>query len=122
MAKDEVLNANPPLKLKAFVDDIELHLCGTNQEVPRAVDETRQAKLKLSLTEEGKERKSKLIVTNKCWESGQMETFKDVGIGISDSVKYLGIEISSQRKKLEKKKKEKSVGRELEQKNSGRRT
>ena len=65
-----------------------------NQEVLRAVpevvgklrDEIRKTKLKLSLTEDGKEGKSKIIASNNNLELKPLELCNDEGIGMSDSV------------------------------------
>ena len=99
-ALGEVLKVYPPLKPKALLDDIKLYLWRVNQEVPRAVpkvvgklkDEIRETKLQLSLTEEGKEGKSKLIASNMYLKLKLLEWCKDEGIGTFDSVEYLGQE------------------------------
>ena len=61
--------------------------------------------LKLSLTEGGKEGKSKVTASNIFFESKLLELCKDEGIEIADRVEYSGIDIRNQTNKFGKKKK-----------------
>ena len=58
-----------------------------------------KTKLKLSLTEEGREGKSKVIASSKFLESKLWMLCKDEGIEISDFLEYLGMDIRNQTKR-----------------------
>ena len=67
----EVTNICPPLKLRVFVDDITALVKGVNREVAEAAkkvvkkleEEIEKKGLKMSVTENGKEVKSKMIAS-----------------------------------------------------------
>ena len=69
-----------------------------------------EATLKLSLTEGGREGKSKLVASNRYLESECCGMCEEEGTGISDSVDDLGLEIRNQTKMLGKKKGETEEG------------
>ena len=105
-AMSEVLKVYPPLKLKVFADDVRLHVWNKNSAKSglqcKLKDEIPKTKWKLSLKGGGKEGKSKLIASNKYFESKLLELCKDEGIGIADSVGYLRIDIRKQTKRVGK--------------------
>ena len=61
-----------------------------------------KTKLKLSLTEEGREGKSKVIASSKFLESKLLKLCKDEGIGNSRRVEYLRLDVMNQTKKRER--------------------
>ena len=79
---------------------------GKNQEVVQAVPKVlskcrsviQEAKLKLSLTEGGKEGKNRLLASTMFLESRIFGTCKHTGIGVTDSVEYLGLDFRKQRR------------------------
>ena len=69
-ALSEVTNIYPPLKLRAFVDNITALLMEKNKEVAemamKVKEEVERKGFKMSVTESGKERKSKMIASCGC--------------------------------------------------------
>ena len=88
-----MIKVYPPLELKVFVDDLKLHFVENEsrriEAVPKVIEKPeskiRTAKVELSLTEEGKEGKSKLAASNVYFESKLLKLCDDKGIGITET-------------------------------------
>ena len=83
-----------PLKLRVFVDDITALLRGKNKvvvEMTKKVmkkfkEEVERKGLKLSVTEDGKDRKSKMIVSCGLLENELRQFSREEGVTLADSV------------------------------------
>ena len=94
-ALSEVMKILPLLKLRVFVDDITALVKGNNKEVVEMAKEVMK-KLKeavgkkgvnLSLTENGKEKKSKMIASRGFLDEELRQFSKEEGVTLADSVK-----------------------------------
>ena len=98
-ALSEVTKIYPPLKLRVFVDDITALLMVKNKEVAEVAkkvmkklkEEVEKKGLKLFVTENGKEGKSKMIASCGYLEEQLCECSKDEGVILADSVETLGV-------------------------------
>ena len=116
-AFNEVTQIHPPLKLRVFVDDITALLMGKNKvvaEMARKVlkkleEEVQRNVLKLSVTEDGKEGKSKMIASCGFLENELLQCSKEEGVTLADSVETLRsrLENESDEKALSERKSEK---------------
>ena len=108
-ALSEVTQIYPPLQLGVFVDDITAPLMGKNREVAEMAkkvmkklkEEIEKKGLKLSVTENGKEGKSKMIASCGFLEDELRQYSKAEGVTLADSVETLGVDLRTRVKKLE---------------------
>ena len=113
-ALSEVTKIYPPLKLKVFVDDIvalfegekQKH-SGTGKEVMKKLtEEVEKEGLKLSVTDNGKEGKSKMITSCGFRENELRQFSKKEGVTlVADSVETLGMDLRTRVKRLRAKEK-----------------
>ena len=119
-AFSEVAKNYPSLKLRVFVDDITALLMVKNKEVAEMAkksDEKAERRsgengLKLSVTENGEEGKSKMIASSGFLENELSEFSKEEGETLADSVETLGVDLRTRVKRLRverKSEEEKSV-------------
>ena len=85
---------NHPLKLRVFVDAITALLKEKNRK-----EEVERKGLKLSVTENGKEGKSKMIASCGFLEDEQHQCSEE-GVTLADSVETLGVDFKTRVKKL----------------------
>ena len=86
----------PPLKLKVFVGDMEgrnKELTGVAEKVKSIGREVEEKGLKLSITEGGKEGKSKVIASCGYLEEKFQECTKPEGAELATSVETLGVDL-----------------------------
>ena len=107
-ALSEVTKIYPPLKLKVFVDDITALLTGENRniaevakKVMKKLKEVEKKGLKMSVAENGKEGKSKIIASCGFLEN-YLRQFSRGGGGVTlaDSVETLGVDLRTGVKRL----------------------
>ena len=98
-ALSEVAQIYPPLKLKVFVDDItafceweEQGVGGDGRESSGKVEEVQEKGYKLSITEGGKEGKSKVIITCRYLEEMFQECSKK-GVVMASSVETRRVDL-----------------------------
>ena len=107
-ALSEVTQIYPPLQLRVFVDDITAPLMGKNREVAEMAkkvmkklkEEIEKKGLKLSVTENGKEGKSKMIASCGFLEDELRQYSKAEGVTLADSVGTLGVDLRTRVKRL----------------------
>ena len=107
-ALSEVTKIYRPLKLRAYVNDITPLLMGKNREVAEMAkkvmkklkEEVERKGLKLSVTENGKEGKSKMIASCGFLENELRQDSKEGGVTMTDSVETLGVDLRTRVKKL----------------------
>ena len=113
-ALSEVTKFNPPLKLRVFVDDITALLMEKEQRSDRHVkkcdeeikkEEVERKGLKLSVTENGKEGKNKMIASCGFLENELRQFSREEGVTLVDSVETLGVDLRTRVKSLGAKKK-----------------
>ena len=100
-ALSEGVKIYPPLKLRVFVDGITALLKGRNKEVAEKAkkvmkklkEEVEKKCLTLSVTENGKEGKSKMIASCGFLENELRQCSKVGGVTMADSVKTLGVDL-----------------------------
>ena len=92
-ALSEVTKFYTPLKLRVFVDDITAPVMGKNEEVGRKG-------LKLSVNENGKEGKSKMIGSCGFLEEELRQCSKEEGVTMTDSVETLRVDLRTRVKSL----------------------
>ena len=96
-----------PLKLWVFVDDITALLMGKNKVVAEMskegdeefVEEVERKGLKLSVTEDGKEGKSKMIESFGFLENELRQFSREEGVTMADSVETLGVDLRTRVKR-----------------------
>ena len=112
-ALSEVTKIYHPLKLRVFVDDITAFSKGVNREVAEAAnklmkklkEEIEKKGLNMSVTENGKEGKSKMIASCGFLEDEFRQSSKEEGVTMADSVETLGVDLRTRVKNWERKKK-----------------
>ena len=112
-ALSEVTKIYPPFKLRVFVDDITALLMGKNKvaaEMAKKVmkklrEEVEKKGLKLSVTENGKEGKSKMIASCGFLENELSQFSEEEGVTLADWVETLGVDLRTRVKSLGAKKK-----------------
>ena len=100
-ALSDVTKINPPLKLKVFVDDIAALLVVKNREVAEMAqmtmkkfkEEVGRKGLKLSVTENGKEGKSKMIASCRLLEDELLQCSREDGVTVANSMETLGVDL-----------------------------
>ena len=105
-ALSEVVKIYPPLKLRVFVDDITALVKGRHKEMAEMAkkvmkklkEEVEKKGFKLSVTENGKEGKSKMIASCGFLENELSQFSKEEGVTLADSVGTLCQEVGSERK------------------------
>ena len=113
VALGEVTKTYLLMKLRVFVDDITVLLKGVNREVAEAAkkvmkklkEEIEKKSLKLSVTENGKKGKSKMIASCGFLEDELRQSSKQ-GVTLADSVETLGVDLRTRVKRLGAKEKE----------------
>ena len=93
-ALSEVTHIHPPLKLRVFVDDITAFMNGRNKELMEMAEkvlknvkrELEEKGLKLSITEGGKEGKSKAMTSCRYLEERFQECSREDGVALATSV------------------------------------
>ena len=98
----------PSLKLRVFVDDITALVKGKNKEVTEMAkkvmkklkEEVEKKGLKLSVTENCKEGKSKMIASCGFLENELSQFSKEEGVTLAESVETLGVDLSTRVKRL----------------------
>ena len=106
-ALSEVAKSNPPLMLRVFVDDITELVKGRNKEVlemakkvmKRPREEVGEEGLKLSVNENGKEGKSKMMVSCGFLEEKLRECSKEEGVTMADGIETLGVDLRTRVKR-----------------------
>ena len=97
-----------PSKLRVFVDDITALLMEKNKAVaekPKKVmkkwqEEVEEKALELSVTENGKEGKSKMIASCRFLEDELRQCSNEEGVTLADSVETLGVDLRTRVKRL----------------------
>ena len=116
--QSEVTKFYTPLKLRVFVDDITALLMVKNREVAEMAkkvmkklkEEVEKKGFNLSVTENGKEGKSKMIASCGFLEDELRQCSKEEGVTLADCVEILGVDLRTRVKKLgAKEKSEKKV-------------
>ena len=113
----KVTNMYPSLKLRVFVDDItalerQKQRCRKKKVMKKLKEGVEKKGLKLSVTENGKEGKSKIIAPCGFLENELSQFSKEEGVTLADSAETLGVDLRTRVKSLgakEKAKKEKSA-------------
>ena len=108
----------PSLKLKVFVDDVAAFMEGRNWELPgiagkvvRSISrEVEEKDFRLSITEGGKEGKSKVIASCSDLEEKLQECTKREGGGLATSVAISGVDLRTRTKQLRGGQKEEVMG------------
>ena len=103
----EIRRICPSLKLRVFVDDITALVKGMNKEVAEMANKVMKKKkeeveeegLKLSVTGNGKEGKSKMIASCGFLEN-ELSQFSKEGLTLEDSVETLGVDLRTRVKRL----------------------
>ena len=98
----------PPSKLRDFVDDVTALVKGRNKEVAEMAtkvteklkEEVEKKGLKLLVTENGKEGKSKMIASCGFVEKELSQFSKEEGVTLADSVESLGVDLRTRVKRL----------------------
>ena len=111
-ALSEVTKIHHTLKLRVFVDDITALVRGKNKEVAEmAKNVMKKAErrsggkgFKLSVTENGKEGKSKMIASCGFLENELSQFSKEEGVTLADSLETLGVGLRTRVKRLGAKK------------------
>ena len=106
-ALSEVTQNYPPLRLR-FVDDVTALLMGRNQDLVektgkvmrKLIEEVEEKGLKLSITENGKEGKSKMIASCGYLEEEIRECSKEERVTMADSVETLGVDVRTKIQRL----------------------
>ena len=106
-AQSEVLNIYPPLKLRVFVGDIAAWR-GRNKEVAEMAkkvmkklkEEVEKKNLKLSVTENGKEGRSKMIASCGFLEEALRQSCEEEGVTLVDCVETLRVDPRTRVKRL----------------------
>ena len=107
-ALSEVTKMHPPLKLRVSVDGITALLKGRNKEMVEMADkvlrklkkEVEENGLKLSVTENGKEGKSKMVTSRRYVEENLWECSFQKRVVMAESVEKLGVDLRTQTKQL----------------------
>ena len=107
-AVSDVTKIYHPWKLRMFVDDITALLKGVNREVgemakkvmKKLKDEVERKGLKLSVTENGKEGKSKMIASCGFLEDELRQYSRDEGATVADRVETQSVNLRTRVKKL----------------------
>ena len=96
-AVSEVTNFYTPLKLRVFLGDTSALLMERNREVAemakkvmKKLKKRERKALKLSVTEDGKEGKSKLVASCGFLENEVRQSSREEGVTLADSVETLG--------------------------------
>ena len=98
----------PPLKLRVFVDDITALVKGRNKEggemakkvMKKLKEEVEKKGLKLSVTENGKEGKSKMIASCGFLENELRQFSREEAVTLAESVETLGVDLRTRMKRL----------------------
>ena len=107
-ALTDVTIVYPSLKLRVFVDDITALVKGKNKEVTEMAkkvmkklkEEVEKKGLKLSVTENCKKGKSKMIASCGFLENELSQFSKEEGVTLAESVETLGVDLSTRVKRL----------------------
>ena len=97
-----------PLVLRVFVDEITALLERTNRDIAETAkkvmkklrEEVDKKGLKLSVTENGKEGRSKMIASCGFLENGLRQFSRKEGVALVDSVETLGVDLRTRVKRL----------------------
>ena len=108
-----ITKINPPLMLRVFVDDITALVKGRNKEVAdmakkvmkKLKEEVEKKGLKFSVTENGKEGKSKMIASCGFLEIELSQFSKEEGVTLAGSVETFGVDLRTRAKRLRAKEK-----------------
>ena len=98
----------PSLKLRVFVDDITALVKGSNEDVAevakkvmkKSKEEVEKKGLKLSVTDNGKVGKSKVIASCGFLENELSQFSKEEGVTLADSVETLGVDLRTRVERL----------------------
>ena len=107
-ALSEVTQIYPPLKLRVFVHDITAQVKGRNKgggkgkkKVMRKLkEEVQKEGLELSVTENGKEGKSKMIASCGYLENELRNFSREDGVSLADNVETLGVDLRTRVRRL----------------------
>ena len=108
-ALSEVTKTYPSLKQRVFVDDITALVTCTNGDVAKMakkkgneklIEEVERKGLKLSVTENGKQGKRKMIASCGFLENELSQFSKEEGVTLADSVETLGVDLRTRVKRL----------------------
>ena len=107
-AMREVTKIYTTLKLRVFVDDLTALVKGKNKEeaemakkvMKKLKEEVEKKGIKLSVTENGKEGKSKMIASCGFLKNELSQFSKEEGVTLADSVETLGVDLRTRVKRL----------------------